>query len=215
MDDVVTALESQGLDVEQAINEYGPGQVEVAIRYADALRAADNQLKLRDAVRGTVEVKHGLIASFAAKPFADGIGSGAHIHFSLWSQDGTRNLLYDADAERPRPVRDRSRLPGGRPGPPAGARRADLSVAQLLRAAASRRLGGVHGLVGRGQPRVHRPGRLAVPRAGGGVDQPGAQGLRPDLQSVPGARRASSTPASMASGASCSRRSRRARTPRG
>jgi len=98
MDDIVTNLEAQGLDVEQAINEYGPGQVEVAIKYADVLRAADNQVKLRDAVRGTVEVMHGLIASFAAKPFADGIGSGAHIHFSLWSPDGTRNLLYAADA---------------------------------------------------------------------------------------------------------------------
>ena len=98
MDDIVTNLEAQGLDVEQAINEYGPGQVEIAIRYADALRAADNQVKLRDAVRGTVEVMHGLIASFAAKPFADGIGSGAHIHFSLWSPDESRNLLFDADA---------------------------------------------------------------------------------------------------------------------
>jgi glutamine synthetase len=98
MDDIVTSLEAQGLDVEQAINEYGPGQVEIAIRYADALRAADNQVKLRDAVRGTVEVTHGLKASFAAKPFADGIGSGAHIHFSLWSPDGIRNLLYDAAA---------------------------------------------------------------------------------------------------------------------
>lgn len=98
MADIVEALEVQGLEVEQAINEYGPGQQEIAIRYADALRAADNQLKFRDAVRGTAEVKHGLIASFAAKPFAEGIGSGAHIHFSLWSPDGTTNLLFDPDA---------------------------------------------------------------------------------------------------------------------
>lgn len=98
MDDIVTALETQGLEIEQAINEYGPGQQEIAIRYADALRAADNQVKFRDAVRGVVEVSYGLIASFAPKPFADGVGSGAHIHFSLWSQDGTRNLLYDEGA---------------------------------------------------------------------------------------------------------------------
>ncbi|HEX9044329.1 MAG TPA: glutamine synthetase family protein, partial [Candidatus Limnocylindrales bacterium] len=97
MDEIVTALETQGLVVEQAINEYGPGQQEVAIRYADALRAADNQLKLRDAVRGVAEVSHGLIASFAPKPFADGIGSGAHVHFSIWSPDGV-NLLYDPTA---------------------------------------------------------------------------------------------------------------------
>lgn len=98
MDDIVTALELQGMEVEQAINEYGPGQQEIAIRYADALRATDNQLKFRDTVRGVAEVQHQLIASFAAKPFADGIGSGAHIHFSLWSADGDQNLLYDATA---------------------------------------------------------------------------------------------------------------------
>jgi glutamine synthetase len=98
MNDIVDALETQGLEVEQAINEYGPGQQEIAIRYADALQAADNQLKFRDAVRGVVEVQHGLIASFAAKPFAEGVGSGAHIHFSLWSADGTTNLLFDPSA---------------------------------------------------------------------------------------------------------------------
>jgi len=99
MNDIVDAVESQNLEVEQAINEYGPGQQEIAIRYADALRAADNQLKFRDAVRGVTEVRHGLIASFAAKPFAEGVGSGAHIHFSLWSSDGATNLLYDPTAE--------------------------------------------------------------------------------------------------------------------
>lgn len=99
MDEIVSALEVQGLEVEQAINEYGPGQQEIAVRYRDALGAADNQLKFRDAVRGVVEVRHGLIASFAAKPFAQGVGSGAHVHFSLWSLDGRTNLLHDAAAE--------------------------------------------------------------------------------------------------------------------
>jgi glutamine synthetase len=98
MDDIVSALEVQGMEVEQAINEYGPGQQEIAIRYADALRAADNQLKFRDTVRGVAEVQHDLVASFAAKPFADGIGSGAHIHFSLWTTDASENLLYDPAA---------------------------------------------------------------------------------------------------------------------
>jgi glutamine synthetase len=98
MNDIVDALESQNLEVEQAINEFGPGQQEIAIRYTDALGAADNQIKFRDAVRGVAEVQHRLIASFAAKPFAEGVGSGAHIHFSLWSMDQTTNLMYDATA---------------------------------------------------------------------------------------------------------------------
>lgn len=96
--DIVDALTTQGIEVEQAINEYGPGQQEIAVRYRDALAAADQQVKFRDTVRGVAESGHGLIASFAPKPWADGIGSGAHIHFSLWSLDGRRNLLHDPDA---------------------------------------------------------------------------------------------------------------------
>ncbi len=98
MSDIVDSLIAQGIEVEQAINEYGPGQQEIAVRYRDALGAADQQVKFRDTVRGVAETQHGLIASFAPKPFADGVGSGAHIHFSLWSPDGARNLMYAPDA---------------------------------------------------------------------------------------------------------------------
>lgn len=94
MHDIVEALQSQGILVEQAINEYGPGQEEISIRHAPAVTAADNHLKLRDTVRG-VALKHGLLASFAPKPFLDGIGSGCHIHFSLWDAATGHNLLYN------------------------------------------------------------------------------------------------------------------------
>jgi glutamine synthetase len=99
MIDTVDALEAQGMTVEQVINEYGPGQREIAIRYTDALGAADQQMKFRDTVRG-VALQHGLYASFAPKPYPDAIGSGAHVHFSLWDTDGKANLLYDRDADR-------------------------------------------------------------------------------------------------------------------
>lgn len=95
----VDALEAQGIVVEQAINEYGAGQQEISIRHADALRAADNQMKFRDTIRG-VALRHGLLASFAPKPYPDQIGSGAHVHLSLWDVDGERSLLYDKSAER-------------------------------------------------------------------------------------------------------------------
>jgi glutamine synthetase len=99
MIDTVDALEAQGMCVEQAINEYGPGQREISVRYADALRAADQQMKFRDTVRG-VAWQHGLVASFAPKPYPDQIGSGAHVHFSLWDNAGDRNLLYDPGTDR-------------------------------------------------------------------------------------------------------------------
>ncbi len=96
MVEMVDALTAQGLQVEQAINEYGPGQQEISIRHTDALGAADNQMKFRDTIRGVAQ-RHGLLASFAAKPFPEQIGSGAHVHFSLWDPAGRRSLLYDVE----------------------------------------------------------------------------------------------------------------------
>ncbi len=99
MHDIVRALGEQGLIVEQAINEFGPGQQEISVRHTAALRAADNQIKLRDTVRG-VALQHSLLASFAPKPFPDEIGSGCHVHFSLWDSESERNLLYDPQDTR-------------------------------------------------------------------------------------------------------------------
>lgn len=98
MMETIDALEAQGIVVEQAINEFGRGQQEISVRHTDALRAADNQMKFRDTVRG-VALRHGLLASFAPKPFPDEIGSGAHVHFSLWDGGG-RSVLYDPEADR-------------------------------------------------------------------------------------------------------------------
>ena len=99
MDDIVRALGEQDLLVEQAINEYGPGQQEISIRHTPALRAADNQIKLRDTVRG-MALQHGLLASFAPKPFPDAIGSGCHLHFSLWDLESKSNSLYEPSDSR-------------------------------------------------------------------------------------------------------------------
>ncbi|HVB75390.1 MAG TPA: glutamine synthetase family protein [Ktedonobacteraceae bacterium] len=99
MHDIVKALVEQDIIVEQAINEYGPGQQEISVRHSAGVRAADNQIKLRDTVRG-VALQHGLLASFAPKPFPEEIGSGCHVHFSLWDNESGRNLLYDPQDAR-------------------------------------------------------------------------------------------------------------------
>jgi glutamine synthetase len=93
-DELFAALDGQNLIVEQYYPEYAHGQHEISIRHAEALRAADNHVKLRDTLRA-VAWKHGLYASLAPKPFASAVGNGAHIHFSLWDQAG-HNVFYDA-----------------------------------------------------------------------------------------------------------------------
>lgn len=95
IDDLVVALEAQGLEVDQYYPELGHGQQELPIRHAPALAAADRQVFYRETVRN-VAYNHGLVASLAPKPFPNEAGNGAHIHFSLWDNAGSRNLMYDA-----------------------------------------------------------------------------------------------------------------------
>jgi glutamine synthetase len=82
--DLVDALLRQGLEVEHYYPELGHGQQEVPIRYASALRAADNHVLLRETARA-VAIRHGLWASFAPKPLPGQAGNGAHLHASLWA----------------------------------------------------------------------------------------------------------------------------------
>ena len=86
IEDIIAALEAQGLEVDQYYPELGHGQQELPIRHAGALAAADRQVYFRETVRN-VAYQHGLYASLAPKPFPDQAGNGAHIHFSLWDRD--------------------------------------------------------------------------------------------------------------------------------
>jgi glutamine synthetase len=92
--DIIEALEKQDIAVQQYYPELGPGQQEISVRHTAALRAADQQLMVRETVRG-VAASHGVYASFAPKPFPDQAGSGCHIHFSLWDTASGRNALSD------------------------------------------------------------------------------------------------------------------------
>ena len=98
IDEIVAALESQGLTVEQYYAELGWGQQELSIRHAPALQAADNHIIYRETVRG-VALRHGRYASFAPKPWADQAGNGCHLHFSGWNQDLSVNRFYDGSAQ--------------------------------------------------------------------------------------------------------------------
>ena len=93
--DIIAALTDQGLTVELSHPELGPGQQELSIRHAPALRAADNQITYRQTVRG-VAAQHGMVASLAPKPWADQAGSGAHLHWSIWDKGHGTNVLADA-----------------------------------------------------------------------------------------------------------------------
>ena len=94
--EIRSALLSAGIDVEAAGLEYGPAQIEITLSYGDALAAADDAVFFKTAVR-EIARQHGLRATFMAKPWAAESGNGFHMHQSLWSPDGTRNLFAGND----------------------------------------------------------------------------------------------------------------------
>ncbi|WP_455373449.1 glutamine synthetase family protein [Limibacillus halophilus] len=86
--DLYAACEAQGLPARTLLSEYAPGQMELVLQHrADALLACDEAIRLKRAIKG-VAAKHGLAASFMAKPYAQYSGSGMHIHASLENAEG-------------------------------------------------------------------------------------------------------------------------------
>jgi len=96
VDSLVDALERQGIELEQYYAELGHGQQELSTKHATALRAADEQVLVRESIRG-VAAGFGLVASLAPKPWPENAGNGGHIHFSLW-KDG-ENVFHNGDAD--------------------------------------------------------------------------------------------------------------------
>jgi len=93
---VSETLETMGVDVEQIAPEYGPGQIEVNVRHAPPIKAADDLLTIKDVLRAVAR-QDGLIASFMPKPFAEAAGSGLHVHLSLWEIDSERSVMEGDD----------------------------------------------------------------------------------------------------------------------
>ena len=80
-------INETGIPIEQSDPEYAPGQVEVNIRYADALTSADRVVVFRSLVKQLAR-RHGYLATFMSKPFFGQSGNGFHVHHSL-SKEGT------------------------------------------------------------------------------------------------------------------------------
>ena len=92
--ETVLALDKLGIDVEYSHHEVGPSQHEIDMRYADALKMADDCMTYRITVKEYAQ-KYGLHATFMPKPLFGENGSGMHTHQSLFSAEG--NAFFDAD----------------------------------------------------------------------------------------------------------------------
>ena len=92
--ETVLALEQLGIHVEYTHHEVGPSQHEIDMRYADAMKMADDCMTYRITVK-EYAMKYGWHATFMPKPLFGENGSGMHTHQSLF-KDG-RNAFYDGD----------------------------------------------------------------------------------------------------------------------
>ncbi|HEX3316756.1 MAG TPA: glutamine synthetase family protein, partial [Solirubrobacteraceae bacterium] len=92
--ETVLALEQLGIHTEYSHHEVGPSQHEIDMRFADALKMADDCMTYRITVK-EYAMKYGLHATFMPKPLFGENGSGMHTHMSLFR--GASNTFFDPD----------------------------------------------------------------------------------------------------------------------
>ena len=100
-DELYACADAQGLPLEAAISEYAPGQFEMTLAHkADALRACDDAIMHKRMVK-SIAARHGMDATFMAKPFAETAGNGMHLHASLLDADGKNAFASEDPAGTP------------------------------------------------------------------------------------------------------------------
>jgi glutamine synthetase len=86
--EMMQTAKQQEITLETLVSESGPGQFEVTLKYStDALRIADSATLFKRTIK-QIARKHGLTATFMAKPFGQWAGSGMHVHMSVLDKSG-------------------------------------------------------------------------------------------------------------------------------
>jgi glutamine synthetase len=85
-------LPAFNIPIEGLHTETGPGVVEAALLYSEALEAADRAILFKTAVK-EIAFRFGIMPSFMAKWSTQYPGCSGHIHQSV--TDGRKNLFYD------------------------------------------------------------------------------------------------------------------------
>ena len=89
-------MDAAGVPVEFSKGEWGPGQEELNLVYAEALEMADRHVIYKNGVK---EIAHlqGKAVTFMAKWRRDLAGNSCHIHSSLWQAEDDRPAFVDAE----------------------------------------------------------------------------------------------------------------------
>ena len=92
IDTIYDYTEAQGLEIGTIIQEGGAGQIEINLMHGDPLSLADQVFYFKRTIREAA-LKHGVFATFMAKPMRDQPGSAMHIHQSIVDIKTNKNLF--------------------------------------------------------------------------------------------------------------------------
>ncbi|HEX2235766.1 MAG TPA: glutamine synthetase family protein, partial [Actinomycetota bacterium] len=96
VEELVDRMNDVGLEIITANCEYAGSQWEVNYSPRTGMAGPDAAFTFKNGVKELAH-KHGYLATFMSKPFADSAGSGCHTHVSLVDRDNGDNLFGDAD----------------------------------------------------------------------------------------------------------------------
>ncbi len=88
-------LQASGIPVENSKGEWGPGQEELNVKYAEALTMADRHVVMKNAMKEIAHA-HGKAITFMAKWDYGLAGSSSHIHMSL-AREGSNAFIDESD----------------------------------------------------------------------------------------------------------------------
>lgn len=94
IDAIWSTAEACGIPVESMNAEFDAPQFELTLRYADAMKAADDAFLFRQMAR-EILYKRGYLLSFLPKPLAGKSGSGLHFNLSFTKPDGGNVFAND------------------------------------------------------------------------------------------------------------------------
>ena len=98
MKDIYAWAEAQGLGLDVVVHEEGRGQFEFNFDHGDPLVLADQVFTFKRTVKAAAE-KHGITATFMAKPICGQPGSAMHIHQSVVDINTGKNIFADDSSD--------------------------------------------------------------------------------------------------------------------
>jgi len=95
-EDVYDWCDVQRIDIDTLTHEGGAAQMEINFNHGDPLELADQAFLFKRTLREAA-LKHGIYATFMAKPMENEPGSAMHIHQSVFDLETGKNLFARAD----------------------------------------------------------------------------------------------------------------------